>query len=234
MSCLLRQTRKGTLMKRLRLAALIFLALSLTTSAFGLGTMQSSAKSYTYNGTTGTYQTWTANKLTSGKILKLVADDDSLNGGLYFQCLGGSSSTTSVFSIGEGGTVTAAGAATFPFMSVVNETTATRTITSADYGKLIVCSYAGATTVTLPAAGTGTIGATFLLTQTVDQNLILMGSATANNNVLIADGVATSDKVSFETASHKIGAMMRVTGVSATKWLVTNASGCTMTVEAAD
>jgi hypothetical protein len=119
------------------------------------------------------------------------------------------------------------------YIPIVNETTATRTITTADYGKTIICSYAGATTITLPAPSTATVGAVFWVVESVDQSLTITGSI-ANNNAIIADGVLTSDNVAFSTASHKIGAMARVFGISATKWLITNASSCAMTVEAAD
>ena len=95
-------------MRRFSFLALVIALLMLTTSAWGLGTQKSAAQSYSYTGTTGTYQTWTANSLTSGKIFQLVADDDALNGGLYFQCLGGTSHNTNVFSIGEGGITTIA------------------------------------------------------------------------------------------------------------------------------
>ncbi len=123
---------------------------------------------------------------------------------------------------------------TLAFSTVVTETTAARTVTSADYGKLIVCTAAGgATTVTLPDPGAATVGATLYVAQTADQALNIVPT-TANGNSIVADGVATSDKVSFETGSHKIGAMARIVGISATKWLITNASGCTMTIEAAD
>ncbi|MCL5105674.1 MAG: hypothetical protein M1133_16400 [Armatimonadetes bacterium] len=131
-------------------------------------------------------------------------------------------------------TVTSAGVATLPYVPIVAETTAARTVTSADFGKLIACSYAGATTVTLPDPSASTAGAVFFIAQTVDQNLTVVGGSTADNNKIIADGVLTTDNVAFSTSSHKIGAMMRVTGISATKWLITDASSCAMTVEAAD
>ncbi len=124
--------------------------------------------------------------------------------------------------------------ATLAALVVVDEATAARTVTSADFGKTIACSYAGATTITLPDPAAGIVGATFYVAQLVDQNLTIVGGSTADNNQIIADGVLTSDNVAFSTASHKIGAMCKVTCISATKWLITNASSCTMTVEAAD
>jgi len=127
-----------------------------------------------------------------------------------------------------------AGTSTLPFVPVVNQTIASRTISATDYGKVILCSFAGVTTVNLPAATTATIGAEFFLAQTVDQALRLVGGPIENNNALIADGVLTSDMVSFETLNRKVGAMMRVMGVSATQWLVTSACSNPMTVEPAD
>ncbi len=124
--------------------------------------------------------------------------------------------------------------ATIAKTAIVNEATATRLVTAADYGSIIACSYAGATTVTLPDPSADTVGATFYIASLVDQALTIVGGSTANNNSIIADGVLTADNVAFSTASHKIGAMCRVVGISATKWLITNASSCAMTVEAAD
>lgn len=133
-----------------------------------------------------------------------------------------------------GGTLAVTGAATIPIVPIVNEATATRTVTSADFGKIIACSFAGATTITLPDPSAGIVGATFQIAELVDQTLTIVGGSVANNNQIIAHNVLTSDSVAFSTAGHKIGAMARVTCISATKWLITNASGCTMTPEAAD
>jgi len=131
-------------------------------------------------------------------------------------------------------TLAVTGETTLPFVPIVSEATAARTVTSADFGKIIACSYAGAITITLPNPSASTVGASFYVANLVDQTLTIVGGSTANNNNIIADGVLTSDNVSFATGSHKIGAMARVIGISATKWLIVNASGCTMTVEAAD
>lgn len=136
--------------------------------------------------------------------------------------------------VGAQGLTVKGGISTIAIVPIVNEATATRTVTSADFGKIIACSYAGATTITLPDPAAGIVGATFFITELVDQALTIVGGSTANNNQIIADGVLTCDNVAFSTSSHKIGAMARVTCISATKWLITNASGCAMTVEAAD
>lgn len=132
------------------------------------------------------------------------------------------------------GPITCSNVATTAKVAIVNETTAARTVTSADFGKIIACSYAGATTITLPDPSASTVGATFYITELVDQSLTVVGGSTADNNKIIADGVLTSDSVAYSTASHKVGAMCRVIGISATKWLIVNSSSCAMTVEAAD
>jgi len=146
--------------------------------------------------------------------------------------VGGTSTTTGAIS--GASTITAAGAATFPKLSIVNEATATRTVTGTDYGKIVLCSYAGANTVTLPDPSSGAIGSWLYIGSLVDQNLTIVGGSTSNNNQIIADGVLTSDNVVFSTGSHKVGALARVVMVSASKWMITNASSCTMVPEPAD
>ncbi|MEN6581687.1 MAG: hypothetical protein ABFD54_04500 [Armatimonadota bacterium] len=58
--------------------------------------------------TTGIAWYLNGSALTSGDLLKLTCLDATLNGGKYINCYGGTG-TTSEFSIGEGGAVTAAG-----------------------------------------------------------------------------------------------------------------------------
>lgn len=178
----------------------------------------------------GAYNIVNAQKVGAGGLIVKGGD-------VRVQTAAGVDTTTITAATGNtsiGGTLAVTGASTIPIVPIVAETTAARTVTSADFGKTITCSYAGATTITLPNPSAGIVGATFLVAQTVDQNLTIVGGSTADNNNIIADGVATCDNVAFSTGSHKIGAMARVTCISATKWLITNASGCTMTVEAAD
>lgn len=176
-------------------------------------------------GATATY------KLRSNQV---IYGNQTINGGLTVTGTSTLKSTTVNGGLTVTSTLAVTGAATLPVMAGVTETTASRTVTSADYGKIIACSYAGATTITLPTPSSATVGAQLLIAQTVDQTLTIVGGATADNNSIIADGVLTADNVAFSTASHKIGAMARVYGVSATKWLITNASSCAMTPEAAD
>lgn len=137
------------------------------------------------------------------------------------------------FKAGSSG-VTSVGPIEVSNIPIINETTAARTVGATDYGKTIICSYAGATTITLPDPVAGLIGKTLFVVEAVDQALTVVGGSTANNNQIIADGVLTSDNIAFSTSAHKIGAMCRITCISATKWLITNASSCAMAVEAAD
>lgn len=132
------------------------------------------------------------------------------------------------------GTATVSGILYAGVKPIVNLTDQTLTISSAHYGRYVACSYAGTTTVTLPDPSAGTVGVEFYIVQTVDQTLTIVGGSTANNNQIICEGVATSDNVSYSTGGAKIGAMARVVGISATKWLITNASECALTPEAAD
>jgi len=59
--------------------------------------------------TTGTAWSIDARTLTSGNAVKIVADDDILNGGYYVNFLGGATGTDSVFSIGELGAIDSTG-----------------------------------------------------------------------------------------------------------------------------
>jgi hypothetical protein len=132
------------------------------------------------------------------------------------------------------GTLIVDGIATIPVKPIVNLTDQTLTISATHYGKYVVAAFAGATTITLPDPGAGTVGAEFYIVQSVNQDLTIIGGSGANNNQIIADGVLTTDNVAYTTSNHKVGAMCRVFGISATKWLITNASACAMTIEAAD
>jgi len=120
-----------------------------------------------------------------------------------------------------------------PVETIVNDATGAVTLGATHWGKTIVATKAGATTFTLPAPSAALVGCRCKVIQSVDQTLDIVG-ATADSNALLADGVLTTDKVSFATSSHKVGARAHIVCVSATKWMITNDSGCTMTIEAAD
>jgi|LSQX01.2.fsa_nt_gb hypothetical protein len=129
------------------------------------------------------------------------------------------------------GDFTATGISRIARLRVTLADKATYAVTEADFGSLIAATFStGATTVRLPAP---VLGAQLFIAQTVNQNLVIIGGTADDNNSIIADGVATSDKVSFETANHKIGGCVQVIGL-VDKWLIVNVSSATMTIEAAD
>jgi hypothetical protein len=101
-------------------------------------------------------------------------------------------------------------------------------------GTMVVCSYAGTTTITIPDPSAATVGVFYRIMEAVDQTLQVR-STTTNCNCFIADNVATSDWIALTTASHKIGSGILVMGVSATKWLAVAMSPTEpLWVEAAD
>lgn len=134
--------------------------------------------------------------------------------------------------------ITTSGLATLEYMkygNVVSNTSGADTVTAAETGSIFVATKSdGATTFTLPAPSASTVGVVYRFVQTADQNLVVIG-ATADNNAIVADGVATTDQVSCATSSHKIGSGVLVIGISATKWAAfAMNSECPLTVEAAD
>ena len=95
--------------------------------------------------------------------------------------------------------------------------TANKTLTAADNGKRFICVGSGAIEFTLPTLAHGL---TFDFVNAVDQIM----TVTATDKIMV-DGNAAADGVSFQTSSHKIGAVCRVraeyTDNSATlKWVV--------------
>lgn len=104
---------------------------------------------------------------------------------------------------------------------------ATKTLTYDECGQIFYMTYAGATTVTLPANTYAVKGRWFLFINTVDQAHVY-AAATADS--LIADGDLEADSVTFSTSSHKAGSMLLIIGTGS-KWAAINMSvGCTMTV----
>ena len=106
-------------------------------------------------------------------------------------------------------------------------------------GKTVVCTKGdGTTTITIPNPDATTVGVVYEVVQTADRQVDVV-CTTADSNGIVADGVATSDKVSLATASHLIGGGMRVIGIQTAaatyKWFVTAMSPTEpLTVEAAD
>lgn len=106
-------------------------------------------------------------------------------------------------------------------------------------GKTVVCTKSdGTTTITIPDPLAGTVGVVYEIVQTADRQVDLV-CTTADSNGIVADNVATSDKVSLATASHLIGGGIRVIGIKTAaltyKWFATAMSPTEpLTVEAAD
>lgn len=121
--------------------------------------------------------------------------------------------------------------------NISTQTGAAVAVTAADTGKMFVAAEEGgdaATTFTLDDPSAATVGCVFYFMQTSNQDLHIVPT-TANGNSIVADNVATSDKISLSTANHKVGAVAMVVGISATKWLATSLTPtCPLTVEAAD
>ena len=119
--------------------------------------------------------------------------------------------------------------------TVVANTNGTVTLTAAQSGAFVTASKSdGATTITIPDPSAATVGVYYRILQTADQDLVVT-CATANSNGIVCDGVATTDNVTINTGSHKIGAGMYILGISATKWYVGGLNPeSVLTPEAAD
>lgn len=118
--------------------------------------------------------------------------------------------------------------------SIVVNTDGAETVTAAQTGALFVSTKSdGATTYTLPDATSAINGCIWTFFQTADQNMVVTAT-TADNNDFVADAVATSDQVSAETASHKIGSGIVVYGANSKYYAFALNPECPLTVEAAD
>lgn len=119
--------------------------------------------------------------------------------------------------------------------TVVANTDGTETLTAAQSGCFVTASKSdGATTITIPDPSAATVGVYYRILQMADQDLVVT-CATANSNGIVCDGVATTDNVTINTGSHKIGAGMYILGISATKWYVGGLNPeSVLTPEAAD
>lgn len=134
--------------------------------------------------------------------------------------VGGASGTTFL-------AVDTAGASTLPYWATVAETTNARACTSADYGKTILLSYAGAVAITLPANGSP--GGAWIRFINIGSDSTVPTIAAATNDTLIAPNDAAADSVTFATG-HRIGSCVLAISTG-TYWVVMNQStGCTMTV----
>ena len=105
----------------------------------------------------------------------------------------------------------------------VETKTANYQVTVADTGKLLVGNKSGgAMTFTLPATVADARECIFLFIQKQDQNLLIAAPA----NSMIAKNNATSDNVTFQTTTEKIGAACMVL-CDGTNYFFFNLSGCT-------
>ena len=129
-----------------------------------------------------------------------------------------------------GGTLTATGAIvangglTAVKQTAVSETTGTRVCTSADYGKQIWYSYAGAIAVTLPANGAPAGTFIDMLISTEDAGTVTISAATAGT--LRSANKTNGDAVTFATG-HRIGAYARFISDGA-YWYAINLGNTTM------
>lgn len=114
----------------------------------------------------------------------------------------------------------------FPY-AAPRSVTATATLTSADYGKVIQVVSTANATITLPAVANGAI---VTIQNLADFNLVV-ASAETNNIIAVNDLSATS--VGAITLAMKIGAKFRFVGTYVSgvlKWDFTNQSGGSVTI----
>lgn len=105
--------------------------------------------------------------------------------------------------------------------AIVRETSAARTITAADNGKLILLSYAGAVAITLPAAGeTGGVIVDFLI---IGANTTNPTWSAAVAGTLRAKHDEAANSANFATG-HRIGGYVRFVS-DGSFWTVINLSG---------
>lgn len=124
------------------------------------------------------------------------------------------------------GTLGVTGAATIPVRGTRLDTTATPNITAADYGKIVMLSYAGAIAITLPANGAAAGSTLDIMIIGADTCIPTISAATADT--LIAMNDAAADSVTFATG-HRIGAYVRFISTG-TYWVAINLGNTTMTI----
>jgi hypothetical protein len=113
----------------------------------------------------------------------------------------------------------------------VKETSAARTITSSDYGKIIFLNYAGAVAVTLPTNGAA-IGSTFACVIDGSDSCAPVFTASAANTLITFNNKTTCDSVTFGSG-HRVGAMV-VFISTGSYWVAVSPSAlATMTVTTA-
>ena len=114
----------------------------------------------------------------------------------------------------------------------VVDTNATRTCTSADYGKIVSYTVAGAYAVTLPANG-APVGTYIDFVQgTIQNDSTAITVASTPADTLITTNSIDSDSVTFET-THRIGSYLRIVSDGAF-WMAVNLGNTTMKVNDSD
>lgn len=133
---------------------------------------------------------------TTADLLTLRADDDILNGGLYIECLGGSSYDTTQFSVAEGGVVTALGDSTFTggLNTGTGYSGTGATISAAGAGQFdaAITTGAGVTAATACAfnAGFSMDSTVFVLTDAT--GAISWVPTNTTGDAMLADGITTT------------------------------------------
>lgn len=128
------------------------------------------------------------------------------------------------------GASTLTGATTIVAQATVAETTTARICTSADYGKLIILTYAGAIGVTLPANGAAAGSYIDFLCTVENGGTLTISPATADT--LLTANSADSDAVTF-ASGHRIAAYCRVIS-NGSFWTAINLGQTTMGVTDTD
>jgi len=222
-------------MTRRTFALATALLLLVSAACWGLGT--TGAKGYSTGITTGTYLTYTARSLTSGRIIRLVADDDSLNGGHYLQCLGGTSYNTLVFGIGEGGTTTIT-----PTTAQAAGTGLTVTGTSITTGTLLKAVGTGQTTGSCIEAsmvdGTNTTGLYIKCadeTPTVDFSVGEGGNTYINGTVSVGSTASVAGACTFPVSASVTNTTATIANTTSATYygkivFLSSASATTMTL----
>lgn len=113
--------------------------------------------------------------------------------------------------------------------TIVKSAMADLTLVAGNNGATILATYAGASTVNLPAIAPGL---EFEFWNLVDQNLTVATASSADNIVTLGDIAA--DSVAFSTMSEKLGAGMRIysrytSDLATLKWHVVNLGTATIT-----
>lgn len=124
------------------------------------------------------------------------------------------------------GAVTATGASRFTTLTTVSVTDTNRTITSADYGKILLVSTNAAVAMTLPANGAAAGSWVDVIVIGSDSCAPTISAATADTLITVND--AAADSVTYGSG-HRIGAHVRFISTGSF-WIAINLGSTTMTV----